>query len=219
MQNEAKTMNLFRDLLRKKGYYDDKDIIVEEQSSDNKKIQKLLKNASKSGLGKGFPDFIITSSKNVNLVIVVECKADIAKQKSATLDSFKDYAVDGALLYASFLAKEYDVIAIGFSGEEKGLTSLEHYIQICYTKELNEELHERKIKESKRALLISGILMALRNERFRAEYKNYDCTETLVNNLYASICSVLDASDVPDSNKNALKKGYDFITTRMEKSF
>ena len=113
MANEAKTMNLFRDLLRKKGYYDDKNIIVEEQSSDNKKIQKLLKNASKAGLGQGFPDFIITSSKNTNLVIVVECKAEVAKQKSATLDSFKDYAVDGALLYASFLAKEYDVIAIG----------------------------------------------------------------------------------------------------------
>lgn len=35
-------------------------------------------------------------------MIVVECKAEVAKQKSATLDSFKDYAVDGALLYASF---------------------------------------------------------------------------------------------------------------------
>lgn len=252
MANEAKTMNIFRDLLRKKGYYNDNNIIVEEQSSDNKKIQKLLKNASKAGLGKGFPDFIITSSKNTNLVIVVECKADIAKQKSATLDSFKDYAIDGALLYASFLAKEYDVIAIGFSGEDKSLTSLEHYLQICkttkaypyfsdevlsfadyseglnssiykfnqdynelisYTKELNEELQERKIKESKRALLISGILMGLRNERFKAEYKTYESTEILVNNLYASICAELDNSDVPDSNKNALKKGYDFITT------
>ena len=216
MANEAKTMNLFRDLLRKKGYYDDKNIIVEEQASDNKKIQKLLKNASKAGLGQGFPDFIITSSKNTNLVIVVECKAEVAKQKSATLDSFKDYAVDGALLYASFLAKEYDVIAIGYSGEEKSLTYLEHYLQICktnkpypyfndevlsfadysdglnssiykfnqdynelisYTKELNEELQERKIKESKRALLISGILMALRNERFKAAHKNYDSIE------------------------------------------
>lgn len=250
MQNESKTMNLFRDLLRKKGYYNDENIIVEEQSSDNKKIQKLLKHASKVGLGKGFPDFIITSSINTNLVIVVECKADIAKQKSATLDCFKDYAVDGALLYASFLAKEYDVIAIGFSGEEKNLTCLEHYIQICrttkaypyfndqilsfaeyseglnssiykfnqdynelisYTKELNEELHERKIKESKRALLISGILMALRNDRFKSDYKNYDSIETLVKNLYASICSELDKSDVPDSNKNALKQGYEFI--------
>lgn len=252
MVNEAKTMNLFRDLLREKGYYDDESIIVEEQSSDNKKIQKLLKNASKSGLGKGFPDFIITSSKNTNLVIVVECKADVSKQKSATLDSFKDYAMDGALLYASFLAKEYDVIAIGFSGEDKKLTSLAHYLQIAkttkaypyfdkeflnfssyseglnssvykfnqdynelisYTKELNEELQEHKIKESKRALLISGVLMGLRNEAFKANYKNYETTKDLVNNLYAAICSILDDSDVPESNKKALKKGYEFITT------
>ncbi len=252
MANEAKTMNLFRNLLRQKGFYDDCTICIEEQSSDNKKIQKLLRNASKSGLGKGFPDFIITSSKNTNLVIVVECKADIARQKSDTLDSFKDYAVDGALLYASFLAKEYDVIAIGFSGEKKSLTSLEHYLHICkttkaypyfsdevlsfedysnglnsstykfnqdyneliaYTKDLNEELQERKIKESKRALLISGILMALRNERFKAEYKNYKNAELLVKNLYDSICAELDNSDVPQRNKNALKNGYDFITS------
>lgn len=252
MANEAKTMNIFRNILKKKGYYDNANIIVEEQKSDNKKIQKLLRNASKSGLGKGYPDFIITSSDNSNLVIVVECKADIARQESATQDSFKDYAVDGALLYASFLAKEYDVIAIGFSGEVSSLVSVSHYIQICkttkphryfgdevlafdvysdglntsiykfnqdfnelisYTKDLNEELHDKKIKESKRALLISGILMALRNERFKAEYKEYETTADLVKNLYGAICVELDSSDVPLVNKNALKKGYEFITT------
>lgn len=252
MVNEAKTMNLFRELLRQRGYYDDPTICVEEQASDNKKVQKLLKCASKSGLGKGYPDFIITSSKYHNLIIVVECKAEISRQKSATVDNFKDYAVDGALLYASFLAKEYDVIAIGFSGEKKNLTCLEHYIQIAkttkphpyfsdeiltlanynegvnkstykfnqdynelinYTKELNEKLQEHKIKESKRALLISGVLMALRNERFKADFKSYGSIETLSNNLYAAICAELDQSDVPDSNKNALKKGYDFIAT------
>ena len=79
---------------------------------------------------------------------------------------------------------------------------------IAYTKELNQELHERKIKESKRALLISGILMALRNERFKAEYKNYGDTKALVGNLYAAICAELDNSDVPERNKDALKKGY-----------
>ena len=124
-------MNIFRGLLREAGYYDNPDITVEEQKSDNKKIQKLLKNASKSGMGKGYPDFIITSASNTGLIIVVECKADISRQESATQDSFKDYAVDGALLYASFLAKEYDVVAIGFSGEDKKLVSLSHYIQIC----------------------------------------------------------------------------------------
>ena len=130
MANEAKTMNVFRDLLRAAGYYEDKSIVVEEQKSDNKKIQKLLKNASNSGVGKGFPDFIITSTEYTNIVIVVECKADIARHESESHDSFRDYAVDGALLYASFLAKEYDVVAIGFSGENKNLLSVTHYIQI-----------------------------------------------------------------------------------------
>ena len=253
MANEAKTSQIFRKLLKEKGYYDDKDIIVEEQQTNNKKLAKLLQNASKSGIGKGFPDFIITCGRYPNLVIVVECKADTKKHESDTLDSFRDYAIDGALLYASFLAKEYDVIAIGFSGEKEALCKLSHYIQlneekdahklfqdgilldfdsyrnglmesnykfnqdfnklIDFTKEINEELHEKKIKERLRALLISGILIALKNDRFKAEYKNYETTQKLVSNLYNSIKAELEQSDVPDKNKESLIDGYKFITT------
>lgn len=253
MANEAKTSQLFRKLLKAKGYYDDKDIVVEEQQAENTKINKLLQNASKSGTGKGFPDFIITCGRYPDLVIVVECKADTKMQKSDTLDSYKDYAVDGALLYASFLSKEYDVVAIGFSGEKESLYEISHYIQLngekdChqlfndgelldldsyhhglmqstykfnqdfnklldYTKEVNQELHDKKIKERLRALLISGILIALKNERFKAEYKNYETTEQLVNNMYAAICAELRRSDVPNRNKESLVKGYEFITT------
>ena len=253
MANEAKTSQLFRKLLKEKGYYDDKDIIVEEQQTDNKKLTKLLQNASKSGAGKGFPDFIITCGRYPDLVILVECKADTKYHESATLDSFREYAIDGALLYASFVSKEYDVIAIGFSGEKASLTRQSHYIQlngekdyhqlfnegelldidsyhhglmqstfkfnqdfnklIDYTKEVNEELQDKKIKERLRALLISGILIALKCERFKAEYKNYLTTAELVNNMYAAICSELNRSDVPDRNKESLIKGYEFITT------
>lgn len=227
MANEAKTSQIFRRLLKAKGYYDDKTVAIEEQQSDNKKINKLLQNASKSGLGKGFPDFIITCSRFPGLIIVVECKADTKRHESETKESYRDYAVDGALLYASFLSKEYDVIAIGFSGENDSLTELTHYLQlqeeaeyhkyfhdgelldfdsyhnglmqsnykfnqdfkklIAYTKEVNEELHEKKIKERLRALLISGILIALKNDRFKAEYRSYETTETLVRNLYKVI--------------------------------
>ena len=35
-------------------------IEIEEQKSDNPKINKLFKSASKKGTGQGFPDFIIT---------------------------------------------------------------------------------------------------------------------------------------------------------------
>lgn len=253
MANEAKTSQLFRKLLKEKGYYDDKDVIVEEQQTDNKKLAKLLQNASKSGAGKGFPDFIITCGRYPDLVIVVECKADTKYHESTTLDSYREYAIDGALLYASFVSKEYDVIAIGFSGEKESLTRLSHYIQlngekdyhqlfnegelldmnsyhnglmqstykfnqdfnklIDYTKEVNEELQNKKIKERLRALLISGILIALKNERFKAEYKNYQTTQLLVTNLFNSITAELEKSDVPDRNKKSLIKGFEFITT------
>lgn len=253
MANEHKTEALLRKLLKSKGYYDDNDVIVEEQKSANKKLDKLLQNASKSGAGKGYPDFIITCGRYPDLVIIVECKWDTKMHASETLDSYKDYAVDGALLYASFLAKEYDVIAIGFSGEKESLYEVSHYIQlngereyhhlfndgelldidsyhhglmqstykfnqdfnklIDYTKEVNEELQVKKIKERLRALLISGILIALKNERFKAEYKNYQTTAELVNNMYAAICAELRRSDVPDRNKDSLVKGYEFITT------
>ena len=253
MANEAKTSQLFRKFLKEKGYYDDKEIVVEEQQTENKKIGKLLQHASKSGMGKGFPDFVITCGRYPNLVIVVECKADIKKQESETLDSYRDYAMDGALLYASFLSKEFDVIAIGFSGEKDSLYELGHYIQLCeerefhklfsdgelldmdsyhhgliesnykfnqdfnklidYTKEINEELQEKKIKERLRALLISGILIALKNERFRAEYKNYESTENLVKNLFSAIKAELEGSDVPVENKKSLVAGYEFIIT------
>lgn len=253
MANEAKTSSLLRKLLRDKGYYDDNNIIVEEQQSANKKIDKLLKNASKSGVGKGYPDFIITSSLHADVIIVIECKADIKMQKSPSLHSYKDYAVDGALLYASFLSKEYDVIAIGFSGTNENTLEISHFIQlkgeqeshplfkdgqfldfesyyngliqsnykfnqdfshlIDYTKELNEILQQKKIKERLRALLISGVLIALKNEGFKANYPNYATTNELVTNMFQAIKEQLEDSDVPDKNKKNLVKGYEFIIT------
>ncbi|MGN0668733.1 MAG: hypothetical protein ACI4JU_05945 [Angelakisella sp.] len=130
MANEAKTYAIFRDMLRSKGYYDDKDVVVEEQKSDNAKIDKLLKNASKKGNKNGYPDFILYSKAYPELIIVVEAKADINKHESETRDNYADYAVDGALLYASFLSKEFDVLAIGISGEEEHRFKMSHYLHL-----------------------------------------------------------------------------------------
>lgn len=119
MSNEGNTEILVRDMLREQGYYDNLDIIVEEQSSKNPKIDKLLKFASKSGKGKGYPEFIIQfKSKPANL-IVIECKADISKHESENKDKYEEYAVDGALLYASYLKDDFNVTAIAVSGENE----------------------------------------------------------------------------------------------------
>lgn len=109
---ERKTENLVRDVLRKLNYYDENDIIIEEQKSDNPRINKLLKKASKRGDGVGYPEFIVRSIKYPDFLIIIECKADTKNHESKDHDKFVEYAVDGALLYASHLSSQYDVIPL-----------------------------------------------------------------------------------------------------------
>ena len=252
MANEAKTSIIFRELLREAKYYDDVDTIVEEQKSDNAKIDKLMKNASKRGNRNGFPDFIIYSKKYPELIIVVEAKADINRHISDTMDNYADYAVDGALLYSSFLSKEFDVLAIGVSGEDTDKFRISHYLQlkgekashpifddkilsieeyfdgiqqsnykfnqdyaklIAYTKTLNETLHAKKIKESQRALLISGILIALKDRAFKDGYKKHEKVEQLVKSLYTSIDGQLSTGEIPQKKVDALTQAFAFIKT------
>jgi hypothetical protein len=95
MGNEAKTESLVREAFRQKGYYNNKDILVEEKKSDNPKIDKLLKNASKKGNKQGYPEFIISSSAHLDFLIVIECKADESKHISKEGNRYAEYAVDG----------------------------------------------------------------------------------------------------------------------------
>ena len=77
MSNERITEDIVREHFKKDKLFNS--IIIDEQKTKNPKIQKLLKNASKSGSGVGKPEFIIHGFKFPfnNLVIVIECKADI----------------------------------------------------------------------------------------------------------------------------------------------
>jgi hypothetical protein len=126
MSNEKITENIVREHFRNA----DGIIVIEEQQSDNDKIKRLLKNASKSGIGKGYPDFIIQYKDNSNIIIVIECKSDTNKHESKEQTNYRDYAVDGVKLYTSFLAKEYDVIAIAISGMELETLKVSHFLQL-----------------------------------------------------------------------------------------
>ena len=126
MANERKTeaivrshFEMFKSILR-----------IEEQASDNPKIDKSLKTASKKGSGQGRPEFLITFDKNADLLIVVECKADVSKHESANRDKYADFAVDGVLLYASYLAKDFDVLAIAVSGETVQNLKISHFLHL-----------------------------------------------------------------------------------------
>ena len=95
------------------------------------KITNLLKKAGgkpkvcslsdfdKGGPGKAQPEYIVTFKKDLNLLIVIECKKSTKYHASENLDMPKGYAVDGALYYAKFLKEEFNVIALGVSGTKK----------------------------------------------------------------------------------------------------
>lgn len=116
-KNERITENLVRDRLKDLGYFDDEFLKVEEQISHNPTIKNCLAKASKNGKGVGKPEFVIHSSLNKDLVIVIECKADVKKHESKEKNKYAEFAVDGALHYARNLSSSYNVISIAVSGQ------------------------------------------------------------------------------------------------------
>jgi len=126
MANERKTENIVRAHFEKFN-----DIIsIEEQASDNAKIDKLLKSASKKASGKGKPEFLISFFGNSDLLIVIECKASNSKHESPNKDKYSEFAVDGALLYSSYLSKDFDVLVIAVSGQTKQELRVSHFLQL-----------------------------------------------------------------------------------------
>ena len=84
---------------------------------------------------------------------------------------------------------------------------------IAYTKTLNETLHSKKIKESQRALLISGILIALKNRAFKDGYKKHDTVKQLVTQLYTAIEGQLSNSSISQNKIEVLTQAFSFVKT------
>jgi hypothetical protein len=248
MANESKTDLLVYEHFRQ---FEEK-INIEPKQSSNPAIDKLLKNASKKGDKKGFPDYIISFNEFPDLLIVIESKADNTKHQSNTLnfDKYSEYAVDGALLYGSFLQKEYNVLAIGVSGETKKNLKISHFLLLKeqkkyfeifgdklldidsytnginsneekkrqdyeallkYSKELNELLQGKKVKESQRSLLISGIMIALKNSTFENTYLTETTPKDLADSLVNTIIKQLKNAQIGDAKLVNVKVAYSFI--------
>lgn len=157
------------------------EIDIEEQKSENVKIDKLLKTASKKGNGQGYPEFLITYKTNPNLIIVIECKADIAKHESKNRDKYSEFSVDGALLYASYLSKDFDVIAIAVSGENKNNTKISHFLHLKGERKATEIFGDNLLTSND---YLNGYLKS--PEKFRQDYKTLlDFTKTLNETLHS----------------------------------
>lgn len=231
-------------------------------------------------VNEGKPEFIIINN-NSNLAIVIECKpaaktnnhiSTYLKNDNVLVgrgDIISKYAVDGALHYAKFLSKKYNVIAIGISGiensndlkistyywekdktifyEERETSKKGVLDKVCYgpfvnlkleklasyqfysefidkeSKKIIKDFNEEKATLSAadlnvmldgagvgvtvRALLISGLLLALRDTTFKKTYEDKDIdSKALQENLNKAIDRVIDNEDIQgDFKKKVLK--------------
>lgn len=80
-----------------------------------------------------------------------------------------------------------------------------------YAKILNAKLHKKKIKESNRALLISGILVALQHQPFLASYSEHKTPHSLISSLIGAISSELRADSLKDKNADTVLGSFSFI--------
>ncbi|OPA71103.1 methyltransferase [Campylobacter pinnipediorum subsp. caledonicus] len=176
MPNERKTEGILRNHF---GQYTNI-ISIEEQKSDILKIDKLLKTASKNGSAKGYPDFIISYKQNSQFLIVVECKADIKKHESESKDKYSDFAVDGVLLYASYLSKDFDVLAIGISGEDESHLKVSHFLHLKGESKASAIFDDKLLSPNE---YLNGYLKS--PEKFRQDYKTLlDFTKSLNEKLH-----------------------------------
>jgi len=205
MANERKTEIITRDHFSK--FLDSIDI--EEQRSDNPKIDKLLKSASKKGGGKGYPEFIISYKTNPDLLIVIECKADVTKHESKDRDKYADFSVDGALLYASYLSKGFDVLAIAVSGETKQSLRVSHFLHLRDEKKATPIFGDKFLSVDD---YLNGYLKS--PEKFRQDYNSLlDFTKQLNEKLHTykileSQRSLLISSILIALENTAFKRSY-----------
>ena len=196
MANERITESFFRNHVLGDDFYKKDKVIFEEQVSSNLKIKKLLTNASKSGKGQGFPEFIIQFKENPEVIIVVECKAESKYHESKNKDNAKMYAVDGVSLYSSFLSKEFDVIAIAISGETEKELKISHYLQLKNTNESHHIFNDDKF------LSLSDYLEGYKNDERKF---NQDFQELL--RYSKTLNDRLHTLKVAESNRSLLISG------------
>ena len=92
--------------------------------------------------------------------------------------------------------------------EKKTKKKFEDHTPSQFSKELNERLHEQDIKEDKRCLLVSGILIAVQNTAFKKTYNDHKTTKMLFNSMIATI---VDELEPKSEHSDTVKRSFEWM--------
>lgn len=127
------------------------------------------------------PEFIITFNKDLNTIIVIECKKSVTKHESEFKNQPSMYAVDGVLYYAKYLKDEFNVIAIAESGTDKEKMKVSTFY---WAKNQNLYIEYKKIQNI--ILEPENYLKIINGERITKEY-NLDQIQSTAVSMHNSL--------------------------------
>lgn len=277
---ERVTENLVRKALQAAKYEEPSaKIVIEEQKSAIEAVQRSLARASKTGGGgAGAPEFIISQGDNPDFLFIIECKADTKDHESplvanllkgtetgedapTAMKRVARFAVDGVLHYARFLSRDFNVIAMGVSGQTQAgmkVSAFIHPKQATHAKALNapegapieaiipwsdliraatfdpairrlkfdelmgfsRTLHNfmrdhAKLTEEQKPLLVSGTLIALRNDGFAKSFDNYKGKD-LQKLWFDTIQAEFTTADIPKAKVTNMVQPYSSLFVHPE---
>lgn len=134
-----------------------------------------LEDYTSGGKGHAEPEYVITLKKDLNTVIVIECKKSIKDHESEYRNKPKKYAVDGVLYYAKFLKDNYNVIAIAVSGTEKEKIKTNAFYWVKNQKDYSELLKTKDI-----ILEPENYLKLVNGEKVQKQYSLEEINQTAV---------------------------------------
>lgn len=111
------------------------------KSTEYKWLYNVFSKATKKQTlkSRGTPDFTVTLSDE-DIIVIIECKGDADDHSMfknpedyigygyGTPGETEKYAVNGALWYASFLKSDFDVIAVGISGQTQSEAKVTSFV-------------------------------------------------------------------------------------------
>lgn len=163
-------------------------VYVQGEITPNSDINNALKKAggkpkeckledfSTASSGKAKPEYLITLKRDLNTIIVVECKNSAKKHISEDLNHPKDFAVDGVLYYAKYLKAYFNVIAVAISGSKKADVKVDAFY---WAK--NQAFYSELAKSKNIILEPENYLKLVRGEKVQKAYSLSEVKATAVN--------------------------------------
>ncbi len=145
------------------------------KAAGGKPKECVLDDYSKGRNGKAAPEYIITLKKDLNTIIVVECKNSVKKHESPGFSRPKDFAADGVLYYAKYLKNSFNVIAVAISGTDKTSLKVNAYYWVR-----NQDKYTELVKSRDIILEPENYLKLVYGEKVQKAYSLEEISQTAI---------------------------------------